>query len=76
MQFISVLFQLNRRTVSKLNVAQLQLIQNDYLSQIQGLNEELVSLLVRKVGNRSLTLLLVFYEMLLFRMTSRWSRTP
>jgi len=34
--------------VSKLNVAQLQLIQNDYLSQIQGLNEELVSLLVRK----------------------------
>ena len=50
MQFISVLFQLNRRTVSKLNVAQLQLIQNDYLSQIQGLNEELVSLLVKKVG--------------------------
>ena len=44
------MFQLNRRTVSKLNVAQLQLIQNDYLSQIQGLNEELVSLLVRKVG--------------------------
>lgn len=40
--------KLNRRTVSKLNVAQLQLIQNDYLSQIQGLNEELVSLLVRK----------------------------
>ena len=73
MQFISVLFQLNRRTVSKLNVAQLQLIQNDYLSQIQGLNEELVSLLVKKVGNR---ILLVFYEMLLFRMTSRWSRTP
>ena len=49
----NVLFQLNRRTVSKLNVAQLQLIQNDYLSQIQGLNEELVSLLVRKVGQKS-----------------------
>ena len=47
------MFQLNRRTVSKLNVAQLQLIQNDYLSQIQGLNEELVSLLVRKVEQKS-----------------------
>ena len=47
------MFQLNRRTVSKLNVAQLQLIQNDYLAQIKGLNEELVSLLVKKVRSSS-----------------------
>lgn len=40
--------KLTRRTISKLNVAQLQLIQNDYLAQIQTLNEELVSLLVAK----------------------------
>jgi len=40
--------KLNRRTVSKFNVAQLQLIQNDYLAQIKSLNEELVTLLVRK----------------------------
>ena len=45
------LFQLNRRTLSKLNVAQLQLIQNDYLSQIQSLNDELVTSLVSKVHN-------------------------
>lgn len=49
----NVMFQLNRRTVSKLNVAQLQLIQNDYLAQIKGLNEELVSLLVKKVRSSS-----------------------
>ena len=49
----NVIFQLNRRTVSKLNVAQLQLIQNDYLAQIKGLNEELVSLLVKKVRSSS-----------------------
>jgi len=40
--------KLNRRTISRLNVAQLQLIQNDYLAQIEGLNEELVSLLVAR----------------------------
>jgi len=40
--------KLNRHTVSKLNNAQLQLIQNDYLAQIKGLNEELVTLLVKK----------------------------
>ena len=43
-----LLFQLNRRTLSRLNVAQLQLIQNDYLSQIETLNEELVRLLVTR----------------------------
>jgi hypothetical protein len=42
------LFQLNRRTLSRLNVAQLQLIQNDYLAQIETLNEELVKLLVSR----------------------------
>ena len=31
-----------------MNVAQLQLIQNDYLSQIETLNEELVGLLVTR----------------------------
>ena len=41
-------FQVNRRTISRLNVAQLQLIQNDYLAQIESLNEELVSLLVAR----------------------------
>ena len=41
-------FQLNRRTISRLNVAQLQLIQNDYLAQIKSLNESLVQLLVTK----------------------------
>ena len=41
-------FQLNRRTLSRLNVAQLQLIQNDYLAQIETLNEELVGLLVTR----------------------------
>ena len=41
-------FQVNRRTISGLNVAQLQLIQNDYLAQIESLNEELVSLLVSR----------------------------
>ena len=41
-------FQVNRRTISRLNVAQLQLIQNDYLAQIESLNEELVSLLVSR----------------------------
>jgi len=40
--------KLNRRTLSRLNVAQLQLIQNDYLSQIETLNEELVGLLVTR----------------------------
>jgi hypothetical protein len=40
--------KVNRRTISRLNVAQLQLIQNDYLSQIESLNEELVSLLVSR----------------------------
>jgi len=40
--------ELNRRTLSRLNVAQLQLIQNDYLSQIETLNEELVGLLVTR----------------------------
>jgi len=40
--------KLSRRIVSKLNVAQLQLIQNDYLAQIKNLNEELVTLLVKK----------------------------
>jgi len=40
--------KLNRRMVSKFNVAQLQLIQNDYLAQIKSLNEELVTLLVKK----------------------------
>jgi len=40
--------KLNRRTISRLNVAQLQLIQNDYLAQIEGLNEELVFLLVAR----------------------------
>ena len=44
----SSLFQLNRRTLSRLNVAQLQLIQNDYLAQIETLNEELVGLLVTR----------------------------
>merc|ERR1712130_134535 len=38
----------NRRTLSRLNVAQLQLIQNDYLAQIETLNEELVGLLVTR----------------------------
>ena len=42
------LFQLNRRTLTGLNVAQLQLIQNDHLAQIEKLNEELVGLLVSK----------------------------
>ena len=41
-------FQFNRRTLSRLNVAQLQLIQNDYLAQIETLNEELVGLLVTR----------------------------
>ena len=45
---IPLLFQLNRRTLSRLNVAQLQLIQNDYLAQIETLNEELVGLLVTR----------------------------
>jgi len=45
---LSVESKLNRRTLSKLNVAQLQLIQNDYLSQIQSLNDELVTSLVSK----------------------------
>ena len=45
---IVLLFQLNRRTLSRLNVAQLQLIQNDYLAQIETLNEELVGLLVTR----------------------------
>jgi len=40
--------KLSRRILSKLNVAQLQLIQNDYLARIKNLNEELVSLLVKK----------------------------
>merc|ERR1712037_911498 len=40
--------KLNRRTLSRLNVAQLQLIQNDYLAQIETLNEELVGLLVTR----------------------------
>jgi len=40
--------KVNRRTISRLNVAQLQLIQNDYLAQIESLNEELVSLLVAR----------------------------
>jgi len=40
--------KVNRRTISRLNVAQLQLIQNDYLAQIESLNEELVSLLVSR----------------------------
>ena len=31
-----------------MNVAQLQLIQNDYLAQIETLNEELVGLLVTR----------------------------
>ena len=31
-----------------MNVAQLKLIQNDYLAQIESLNEELVSLLVAR----------------------------
>lgn len=40
--------KLNRRTLSRLNVAQLQLIQNDHLAQIEALNEELVGLLVSR----------------------------
>merc|ERR1712037_683978 len=40
--------KLNRRTLSRLNVAQLQLIQNDYLAQIETLNEELVGLVVTR----------------------------
>jgi len=40
--------KVNRRTISGLNVAQLQLIQNDYLAQIESLNEELVSLLLSR----------------------------
>merc|ERR1711936_585715 len=40
--------KLNRRTLSRLNVAQLLLIQNDYLAQIETLNEELVGLLVTR----------------------------
>ena len=45
---LSFFFQFNRRTLSRLNVAQLQLIQNDYLAQIETLNEELVGLLVTR----------------------------
>jgi len=40
--------KVNRMTLSRLNVAQLQLIQNDYLSQIKALNDELLDLLVSK----------------------------
>jgi len=40
--------KVSRRSISRLNVAQLQLIQNDYLAQIEKLNDDLVSqLLVR-----------------------------
>ena len=39
---------MNRGAISRLNVAQLQLIQNDYLAQIESLNEELVCLLVSR----------------------------
>lgn len=38
--------KLGRRTLSSLNVGQLQVIQNDFLAQIEGLNEELVRLLM------------------------------
>ena len=41
-------FQVNRRTICRLNMAQLQFIQNDYLAQIESHNEELVSLLVAR----------------------------
>lgn len=40
--------KVNRGAISRLNVAQLQLIQNDYLAQIESLNEELVCLLVSR----------------------------
>ena len=45
-KFNHFFLQLNRCTLSRLNVAQLQLIQNDHLAQIETLNEELVGLLV------------------------------
>lgn len=45
---INQLSKLNRRTLSRLNVAQLQLIQNDYLAQIESLNDELMKALVMK----------------------------
>ena len=48
MNVFEYILMVNRRTISRLNVAQLQLIQNDYLAQIESLNEELVSLLVAR----------------------------